>query len=380
MNLDSFGKVSNIRSVLLVETWRAPGLAYDLAKSGLMVYILSAEGYKSGRMPRGVIPLPPAPTSPKHVVGSIEAAVQSVSPDIILPVSEETLFPIWDEAPDWLPLVWPPVEPDKRALYRSKHLLGAFSQSLGVLIPKVHILERGTRDEISPMIDDLGLPVVVKGARGVGGSQVRIAESHDAVHQAVTELRNMTGEYPALQEFLTGATYLVGGLFDQGRPVYMLAAEKTEMYPSRTGPAIALTSRDEPELIQAAAVIFGALGHSGIASSDFVRGCDGRFRFLEVNPRPWGSYSFASSIGIDLVGSWCQMLRGKHLTTVAKYPINRTWAKMPDFLFVPPITLSSILRRSLQPMAIKSWNWHAPRMFMYQQKDVYRTFRNRTLN
>ncbi len=365
-----------VSSVLLVETWPALGLANDLATAGLAVYVLNDGAYRARWMPRGVTLLPPAPIDLDKVVDSIGAAVQAVSPDIVLPVCEEALYRIWDEEPPWLPLVQPMVDPGLRAAYRSKHLLGAFARELGVLVPRTRLLMSDAPEELASVIDDLGLPVVVKGAGGCGGAQVKIVGSLAAACAAVAELHLQTGEFPALQEYLTGATYLVGGVFDRGRPVRLIAAEKIEMYPPRTGPAIFLTSRDEPELLDAAERVFRGLGHSGIASADFVRGRDGHFRFLEVNPRPWGSYGLARVLGIDLVGECCRMLRGEHLPSETGYPTGRSWAKMPDYLFASPMRLSNVVRRAVHPVAVRSWYWHAPRVLLYQARCACRSFRS----
>ena len=377
MNVHAQADKEHKKSLLLVDvSWNHTlHLANDLSDAGFKVFFLGDGSCKAHWLPDGVISLPRAPMSPDKIIGSIDAAVKAVKPDFVMPISEETLFRIWDESPDWLHLVQPVVEPERRALYRSKHLLGAFVHGHGVLIPATCLLEKGTLEEITPIISNLGLPAVVKGAGGVGGLQVKIVESCDEALKAVTALRHLTGSCPALQEFLPGPTYLVGGLFDRGRPVHMLAAEKTEMYPPRTGPAISLKSSCDPELIEAAAKVFGALGHTGIASADFVRGADGHFRFLEVNPRFWGSYGFAKTIGIDLVGSWCRLLCGEQLPTAVGHPAGRCWAKMPDYLLVPPLTRVNILRRALHPLAIRSWHWHAPAILTHQLRKAWYALR-----
>jgi hypothetical protein len=362
------------RSILLIDPGASFSLAIDIANTGLKTYILSETPYKAQWMPKGVTLLPLSSTSKDQVVGSIDAALQSISPDIILPVAEETLFEFWDKAPDWLSRVRPAIEPEFRALYRSKHLLGAFVQRLGVLIPQTHLLERMNPEEISSVISELGLPIVVKGSRGTGGRQVRIAHSYNAALQAITELHDLTGDLPALQEYLSGATYLVGGVFDRGRPVHMIAAEKTEMLPQQTGPAIMLTTCDEDELIKAANTVFLSLGLSGIASLDFVRGQDGRFRFLEINPRPWGSIGLAKAIEIDVVGTWCRLLHGDHVPSALEYPVDRTWAKMPDYLFVQPGNRSTMIRRALHPVALRSWPWHSPRLFLFEARRAWWRF------
>jgi hypothetical protein len=348
-------------------------LANDIAATGASVYLLHQFFFKI-RLPKSVILLPRACLSPTQLLGSIDSAVKSHCPDIILPISEETLHRIWDESPVWLPLVHPFVEPDLRVYYRNRHHLASFMSDRGVLIPDTHQLEVGSAEEVLFTIDKLNLPVVVKGARGEGGEQVRIVETSKDAIKAVFDLFAATGTYPALQEYIEGPTYQVGGLFEHGRPIRLLAGEKTEMHPPGTGPAISLRSCKEPELIDAAIMVFAALGHTGIAGADFVRGADGHFRFLEVNPRVWGSWGFAKVLGIDLFGPWCGQLRGDHLTTSIEFPPGRSWAKMPEYLLVSPKSRKSIFRRALHPLAIRSWSWRDPYVLLLQLRRAFWAF------
>ena len=214
-------------------------------------------------MPRGVHVLPSASTSTDRVVRSIDAAVRETEPDIILPVFEETLFRIWDESPDWLPRVHPVIQPEHRALFRDKHAMVAFLGDRGVLVPRTVRLTNGSRAEIDPIVRSLGLPVVVKGGSGAGGSRVRIAGSIDDAFGSVTELHQRTGEVPALQEFVDGTVYIVGGVFYAGRPVRLICGEVLEMHPLRTGPAILMVSRYEEELVKVATDVFRSLSSGG---------------------------------------------------------------------------------------------------------------------
>jgi ATP-grasp domain len=356
-------------SVLLVDSgWsHALPLAADFAKAGFRAYLLSrTRSLHRGFMPRGVTHVPRVWQSPEELLSIIDDCINTIEPDIVMPLSEAIVFDLWDQAPDWLPRVHPRIDVNRRGLYRRKRALGAFAQDHGVLIPQTRSLEKSSVDEIPSIIAELGLPIVVKGDGGAGGSQVRIVDSTDAAVRAVAELLELSGELPVLQQFLPGATYLVGGVFDRGRAVRLVSAEKTEMSPPLTGPAIRLASRHEPELIEAGAAVFGALGLSGIASADFVRGQDGRFRFLEVNPRPWGSYRFASALGIDVVGVWCRILRGEPVPSQLQFPADRDWTKMPDYLFGDRVTRVRMLRRFMEPVALRSWAWDSPKVLVHE--------------
>lgn len=362
-----------IDSILVVDVGWAHTLrlADDIASCGIKVYLLSNENYSIYWLPKNIIVLPPCSTSSEHVVTSIDIAVKQLSPALILPVSEETLYCIWKASPDWSPLVWPAIDKDQKPLYLSKYLLSKYVQEYGVVIPKSYLLYNFSIDTITAIVDEVGLPVVVKGVCGVAGSQVRIAETYDAVTMAILEIHTNTGQYPALQQCISGKTYLFGGLFDQGRPVCMVCAEKLEMDPPRTGPAILLSNCVEPKLLELGTAVFSALKFTGIASADFIRDKDGEFYFLEVNPRPWGSYGIAKHIGIKLVEMWCRLINGEKLPTTLPYQGKRIWAKMPEYLFAPPVTKRNFFRRLLRLEAIRSWSWHSPQMFIFEVRVAF---------
>jgi biotin carboxylase len=113
-----------------------------------------------------------------------------------------------------------------------------------------------------------------------------------------------------VQEVVDGPTVLFGGVFHDGRPLRCYAAEKREQHPRRTGPAIRLRSLDDPALVELGTHVLGALRWTGFASADFIRRRDGRYVFLEVNPRLWGSAAAARSAGVDLFAPFAALLAG----------------------------------------------------------------------
>jgi biotin carboxylase len=252
--------------------------------------------------------------------------------------------------------------------------MSSFMNDNGIHTPDIRHLREGSPAEICSALEAMGLPAVVKGATGQGGEQVRIVESHEEAVRVVTEMSLSTDALPAIQEYVDGPTYQVGGIFDRGRAVQLVAGRKTQMVPPRTGPAIALRSVREAELTDATARVFSALGYSGIAGADFIRGTDGRFRFLEVNPRIWGSWDFARALGQDLFGVWIRQVRGEPLPAPTSHALDRQWAKMPEYLFSPPGTRTSILRRAVHPVAIKSWSWHNRYILIHQLRRAYWRF------
>lgn len=369
--------VEKPRSVLLADIgWsHTLRLANDFAKSGFTVYLLSSSRFfRAGFLPAGIILVSFSKRSPDPLFRILDKTVRRLMPDLVVPLSEDVLFDIWDHEPTWASRVRPTIPPEVRPLYRSKFRMADHVAERGVLVPRTWHLESLALEEFIAATERLGLPIVVKGEGGAGGSQVRIANSISEARRGAIELRERTGNLPVLQECLTGASYLVGGVFDRGEAVRIVGAEETEMLPPLTGPAIELTSRNEPELIAAAEAVFRALNFSGIANADFVRGADGRFRFLEVNPRPWGSFGLAEELGIDLVGSWVRLLRGESVTADLRYTPDRVWAKMPDYLYSKPMRRRNMLARLLRPTALRSWSWSKPRLMLNEMFRAAWTF------
>ena len=123
--------------------------------------------------------------------------------------------------------------------------------------------------------------------------------------------RRVTPEPPVLQEFVDGSVFLSGGLFVDGECVRYYACEKLELFPARTGPSIRVRSDDDPQLRALTFAVFRALRWTGVASADWVRGREGAYHFLEVNPRPWGSIAACLPSGVDVLGGLAELLLGR---------------------------------------------------------------------
>ena len=84
------------------------------------------------------------------------------------------------------------------------------------------------------------------------------------------------------------------------------------MSPPLTGRAFELRSAGEPHfsaLLQSAEAVCKNLEWTGLASFDFVLDEDGQFRFVDFNPRPWGSVDATLTAGVDLYGGIDRWIR-----------------------------------------------------------------------
>ncbi|MEO6828416.1 MAG: hypothetical protein ABI164_01300, partial [Acidobacteriaceae bacterium] len=131
-----------------------------------------------------------------------------------------------------------------------------------------------TPASVEKTIHLLGLPIVVKGAVGTGGSTVRLAHTMDEVLAAIAKISREGSCF--LQQHIVGPTFLVGGLFRDGEPLRLYAGGKTECaHP--TGPSLRLRSERNDKLMAEALAVFRANRWTGLASVDMMRGADVKY-------------------------------------------------------------------------------------------------------
>lgn len=293
--------------------------AVGLAAAGVDVTVLGLIGGRGRRLNEAVEwRLAERPCDAAHLKAIIGAA-QPVA-DVIYPVTEPLREMAWALPSRLSEHVYPPTPEGLRPLYADKRSMAAHLARHGV--PTLEQVDARCHGA-------LGYPCVIKGITGRGGSATRIAMSARQAEVGVMEL----GESHCFaQEFVDGETYIVGGLFDRGRPLRIHAARKSMQYPPRIGPASRLETVDEPVLLDAALATFAVLGVTGLASVDFIRRPSGEFAFLEINPRPWGSISAAREAGVDLFGPFAALLRGDSPTADLSYEVGVSSSVFPLYL------------------------------------------------
>jgi biotin carboxylase len=250
--------------------------------------------------------LAPRVDSPAYLA-TIDRLVRQHGFDRVVPLTEPIQRVLWHADVAWHDLLFPVTHPWQRTLLDDKRRLAELVATRGVAIPAHRMLVNEA--SVDGAVADLGLPMVVKGARGRGGSATHIVSTRNAARRAFLALRER-GVPTFAQEFVRGRTFLVGGIFDAGRPLRLYAGIKLAQYPRRIGPGARLRSVRDEELLNAACNIMHTLAWNGIASLDFARDDEGRFRFLEVNPRPWGSIAAAEQAGVDLYAPMARLIGG----------------------------------------------------------------------
>jgi hypothetical protein len=319
--------------LLLEEGWaQTTDLATGLARAGHHVTVLTASGGSASYRHRTVEwRCGPAVASPA-LLPYLDRMMAETPFDRVVPLTEAAMSRLWDADPVWAGRIYPDVTGWQRCLLRDKYALSEYLAACGVDVPRHRRLTRG--DDLTAVAREIGLPLVLKGAIGVGGARVRIIETVAEFTREVQRAWSIGGDWGA-QEFVEGPTVLFGGVFHDGRPLRVYAGDKVEQYPLRTGPAIRLRSCDDPGLLALGIRVIRELRWTGFASMDFIRRHDGGYVFLEVNPRLWGSAAAARAAGVDLFTPFAAMLAGVLPAPHLAFAANQDVRLFPRYLLSP---------------------------------------------
>jgi hypothetical protein len=341
------------------------------------VDILSAVAHPRRPYQRGSLRMTTAPpVYERQYLDAVDTIVEAGSYQHIIPMSDATLRCAYLEGRPWTTSVFPRVMRDRLELLLDKRRTCEFAAAHGVFTPAIRDLDDA--DSLSRAVHDFGFPLVVKGVAGDGsGVNVSIVRSVAEAEDAISAIGLRTKQPPYLQQYVNGPPYLVGGLFANGAPLRLFAAEITQQSPDKTGPAVRLRSCNDAELVESFCAVMRAVEWTGLAQGDYVRDERGRFAFLEVNPRAWGSIAAAARVGVDFFAPLVQMFHGETPEARLGFPAGRDIALFPQRVRAHLRSSGAFMRRWLAALFdVASWNavWHTdPRLIRpYVRWMIYR--------
>ena len=273
------------------------------------------------------------------------------------------MLPHIEMAPGWEALPLTPPASLQRTF--SKHAMTEFAQQIGVAVP--HTIVPKNEDEVPHLAAELGLPLVVKGEKGNAAMHVRIVRRADELLPSYREIvarERGCGGRPALQEYVPGPVYSIGGLFDGGRALRVLAHRRLLTFPPEGGRTVKGITERPQELLDSAFAMFAALEYTGLGHMDFVHDArDGRFRFLEINPRVWGSIGLARLSGVDLYTPYAALARGQMVAPdlrLREGVMFHHFSRELKFIRQRPRRLWGFLRDCLDPRVHSDFAWDDP--------------------
>jgi len=285
----------------------------------------------------------------------------------------ERIAPLLDSHPSWHALLLP----TKRSLKVtfSKNDTIRLAMNAGVPVPRTIV--PGSEREAIAFARELGFPLVVKGEKGQSARNVRIVRAEPELKSAFHEMVRREAAYqgrPAVQEFVDGASYLVGGLFNQGRPLRVCAHRKVFTYPPSGGVTVKGVTEWHAELLDAAYEVFAALTYTGLGSADFMRDRrTGEFKFLEINPRIWATIGMAHYAGVDLFTPYRALVKGMPVEADLSFRrgVEYHWLSGELRLIAKrPLRLFGLLIDLLRPQSRFDFQWSDPGPFLRSSTDL----------
>ena len=253
-------------------------------------------------------------------------------------------------------------EPSLLRTLLSKNSVMRLAAEAGIPTPRT--LFPANEREIDAQGSALGFPLVVKGEGGESSRTIRIVRNRGELHssyRALTRRETTDDRKPSLQEFLTGPTYSVGGLFQDGKPIRICAGRMVLMEPYNAGLMVKGVTERPPKLIANALGVFEALRYTGFGDADFVLDSrDGQFKFLEINPEVWANIVLAERAGVDFHGPYRALAQGKFVSADLTFREGVSFyrvAKRVLSTFKRPWLGISFFRDFLDTSVHSDWDW-----------------------
>lgn len=365
------------RVMLLDLNWKqTPYLVAALADSGIATTLVSTMRPDRIGLRRFCEQLEsPNPRSAAYVP-FLRREIARVRPDLLIPLCEPLMEMLWNLDPPLEVPVYPPITEEQRGILMDRRRFYDRAAAAGIAVaPWMPI---GARAGLESAARRFGYPFVLRGTRGMGGSQVRIVSTRREAATALEDLASASPGQPFAQQFVQGRRHLVGGYFSQGEAVRLFAQCTLEAHPVPAGPSIRVRACDDAGLIASALTLFADLDWSGIACAEFIRDGSGNFVLMEMNPRPWAALEVAERSGAGICRAFTETLAGRPVAPLHRCRAGESELVLEGYLQARRRShpgLGSTLR-SLKPRewlaCLRALPWSRPWLTLHLLRRLYR--------
>lgn len=193
--------------------------------------------------------------------------------------------------------------PEHCALFNNKSRSYEFARSVGVPVPER--IEYSAPHDLARLIEDLGFrKTVIKLLTGNSAKGVFYADSAAQAQEIVLgliETYELTQDrYPQVEEYVEGEGWGSSVLYWNGKFIAGFTHRRLKEKISTGGTSTLRESAAHSAMEAATVALFNAIGWHGLAMAEYkVCPKTGKFWFVEVNPRMWGSIPLAISAGVE---------------------------------------------------------------------------------
>lgn len=340
--------------------WSGLPVVRELGKTGLEIFVLfqtrNTPVYYSKYLNGGFAKLPV--NLDNKIVTLISDYCKDHEIDYIICLSEEIkrLLIFSSEKIKGIKHAFPKPLAYDTALQKSKS--ASFVKDLGVPTPKTYIVK--SKSDLRKIKHDFREPLVVKGTRGDSSSHVRYAYSSNELEKHFNEICNIeksissAEDYPIIQEFIGGPTYLTQSISQHGKVKAIIPHLKLREWPVTGGVTTLGVTISEPKLVAHTRKIMEALGWHGEAGMEWKYNPKiDDFYFIEMNPRFEGSVDLAIKSGVNLPLILMDIIKNNTVDAIPEHSVNifYRWFFQLDFRFFvnKPYGMMKFILESLNP-------------------------------
>lgn len=224
------------------------------------------------------------------------------------------------------PIGLPPHEVVAAATDKSQ--LAAAAAAAGLPSPPTAVCD--DVDDALRAAERFGYPVVLKPITSVYEAEGRVWRRGSRRIDDAGELARVAplfGHPCLIQRAEEGSVWSSSGVIAGGELLAFSLARYLRTWPADAGNA-ALTETVEPPdgLARRIEGLVARMGWQGIFELELVRGPDGSFASIDLNPRPYGSIALAIAAGADLPAIWAAWLLGERRPwAVARAGVRYRW-------------------------------------------------------
>lgn len=280
--------------------WEAAlGCVQSLGRLGHEVFVFGEpvdHPVLSSRYCSGLVPSRGAAT-PDDVAEDLLRVLAEGHYDLLIPISDIEIDAVsghLDEVRRHTRVAMP--DPAQVDVVKDKARTTHLAAGAGITTPRSYF----PRDlaEVEALSRRIAYPCVGKVPVSTASMGVRVVEDAEALIRFFRE-RAAPGNWPFVQEFVRGDLYDVTAVCAEGELVAYFGFRSP--IDSQVGgtPPYAYTVND-PLLIETTRKVLRAVRWHGAVDLDFLKGEDGEYTLLEVNPRFSGTVNFAYKMGVDL--------------------------------------------------------------------------------
>lgn len=265
-------------------------------------------------------------TEPKQYIHQLLLFLKRKDIDVLMPINSVDTLLTCKYKYKLLPYTkFPYEEYSKMTLLNDKKRLIGLAKNIGLPVPETYELNN-TKD-IELIAEKLTYPVVIKLKNATSSEGLSYAFSADDFIQkyrhTVIKYHLNPAEYPIIQQYISGDSYGVSALMNEGDLRAIFVHKRLREYPITGGPSTLRISVRHREMEKIATKLLSHVKWHGLAMVEFKLDKEtNRPYIIEVNPRFWGSINQAVKSGVDFPYLLYQMAVEGDIKPIKDYKVG----------------------------------------------------------